>query len=445
MSDLRSFINDLENQGELIHINDEINPIFEVSAALQRFDAGKALLFENLTGFENKLIGGICGTRERILRSINMEHADVYSKLLEAIRNPKKCKVSNGPVNDVIEEGDLGKIPILTHFNGDPGPYITCGVLYVKSPDGSVENVSYHRLLVLGSKKLAIRVVPRHLYRLIQIAKQAGNETMDVSVSIGLHPAILLATSLPCPWGVSEYDVANTLLNGKLKLTKCANIDALAPADAEIVLECRINLNNNVAEGPFVDLTGTYDVKRQQPSVELIGVMRRENYIYQGLLPSGSEHRLLMGMPSEIRIWEYCQNIVPTVKGVNMTLGGNGWLHCVVSFDKFREGDSKNVLMAMFAAHPSLKHAVVVDGDIDPYNMQEVEWAIATRFKGDEDLLIIPNTRVSSLDPTADQQTELGCKVGIDATRPMGKPKEKFMKAEINVSDRMKKILDHYS
>jgi len=153
---------------------------------------------------------------------------------------------------------------------------------------------------------------------------------------------------------------------------------------------------------------------------------------------------LLMGMPPEVRIWDYVRNIAPTVRGVNMTLGGVGWLHCVVSFEKFREGDPKNVLMAIFAAHPSLKHAVVVDSDIDPFNMTEVEWAIATRFKGDEDLLIVPNSRVSSLDSASDQESELGCKIGIDATRPLNKPAEKFKKAKINVSDHVKKILDKY-
>jgi len=266
-----------------------------------------------------------------------------------------------------------------------------------------------------------------------------------VSVSIGLHPTVLLAGSLPAPWGTCEFNVVNTLLGGKLKLTECEHVDALAPADAELVLECRLRLDQNVAEGPFVDQTGTFDVKRQQPLVELVGVMHREDYIYQGLLPSGSEHMLLMGMPPEVRIWDYVRNVVPTVRGVNMTLGGMGWLHCVVSFEKFREGDPKNVLMAIFAAHPSLKHAVVVDSDIDPYDMQEVEWAIATRFKGDEDLLIVPNARVSSLDPASDQERELGCKVGIDATRPLSKPAEKFKKAEITVSDRVREILEKYS
>jgi UbiD family decarboxylase len=267
---------------------------------------------------------------------------------------------------------------------------------------------------------------------------------MDVSISIGLHPTVLLSAALPAAWGVSEFDIANTLLGGKLRLTKCVNIDALAPSDAELVLECKLRLDEEVLEGPFVDLSGTFDVKRKQPVLDLVGVMHREDYLYQGLLPSGSEHMLLMGMPPEVRIWDYVRNIAPTVRGVNMTLGGVGWLHCVVSFEKFREGDPKNVLMAIFAAHPSLKHAVVVDSDIDPFNMTEVEWAIATRFKGDEDLLIVPNSRVSSLDSASDQESELGCKIGIDATRPLNKPAEKFKKAKINVSDHVKKILDKY-
>ena len=126
-----------------------------------------------------------------------------------------------------------------------------------------------------------------------------------------------------------------------------------------------------------------------------------------------------------------------------MTVGGMGWLHCVVSFEKFREGDPKNVLMAIFAAHPSLKHAIAVDSDIDPYDMEQVEWAIATRFRGDEDLLVIPNVRVSSLDPSSDQEKELGCKVGFDATKPLGK--EGFERPTIPVSDEVRRILEKYS
>ena len=445
MSDLRGYLKQLEKKNELLKIKEPISAKLEIAAVMQRFDADKALLFEKVDGYDVKVVGGVCGTRERILQGLGVESMELYPLLQQAIRNPMRCEVVNkGPVMEVVEEGDLRKVPVLTHFNGDPGPFITSGILHAKSPDGRVENVSFHRLMILDPHRMTIRIVPRHLHRLTQLARQAGKKTLDCCVSIGLHPNVLLAASLPAGWGVCEYDVANKLMGGALKLVKCPHVDALAPADSELVLECRIRLDEDVDEGPFVDLSGTFDVKRKQPIVEVVGLMHRRDYIYQALLPAGSEHMLLMGMPPEVRIWDYCMNIVPTVKGVNMTLGGNGWLHCVVSFDKVREGDPKNVLMAMFAAHPSLKHAVVVDGDINPMDMREVEWAIATRFKGDEDLLIVPGVRVSSLDPTADQQTELGCKVGVDATRPLGKPKEKFMKAEITVSERVKKILEKY-
>jgi len=445
MRDLRGFMEELEAGGELVRVEEPVSPRYEIPAILRRFDGGRAVLFEDVEGYDAMVVGGVCGTRNRILGALGVSAGDLYGRLLDAVRNPTPCEVGDGPVKEVVDEPGLGDFPILTHFGADPGPYITSGILYARSPDGSVENVSFHRLLALDGKNMGIRIVPRHLYRLKQMAQEAGLKSMDVSISLGLHPAVLLAASSPAPFGTCEFKVANTLLGGGLRLTECEHVDALAPADAELVLEGRLRLDEEAAEGPFVDQSGTYDIERRQPVVELVGAMRREDYVYQALLPSGAEHRLLMGMPREVRIWEYVRNIAPTVRGVNMTLGGMGWLHCVVSFEKFREGDPKNVLMAIFAAHPSLKHAVVVDSDIDPFDMEQVEWAIATRFRGDEDLLVVPKVRVSSLDPASDQEKELGCKVGVDATRPLSKPAEGFKRAEIPASDRVKRLLEKYA
>lgn len=442
MLNLRSFMEDLEGRGDLLRVEDEVSPKFEIAAALRALDSGPAILFNKVKGFDYKVIGGVCGRRDRICRALGIESDAFYQSLLYAMEHPTPAKiVEDGPVKEVVEAPRLSKMPVLTHFEKDPGPYITSGILYAKSPDGSVKNVSFHRIQILDDGRATLRIVPRHLYRICQAAR-GKVDALDVSISLGLHPALMVAAASPAPFGVSEFEVANTLMDGGLQLVKCEHVDALAPADAEIVLEGRILLEEEALEGPFVDLTGTYDIQRRQPVLEIVGVMHRKDYIYQALLPAGSEHLLLMGMPQEVRIWNYVQNIVPTVRGVNLTLGGCGWLHCVVSFKKFREGDPKNVLMAIFSAHPSLKHAVVVDEDIDPFDMEMVEWAIATRFKGDEDLLIIPNVRVSSLDPASDQEAELGCKVGIDATRSLAKPKEKFSRAEIPISEDLKTLLE---
>jgi len=225
--------------------------------------------------------------------------------------------------------------------------------------------------------------------------------------------------------------VANTLMGGQLSLIQCPHVAARAPADAEVVLEGRILLDKEVNEGPFVDLTGTYDIVRKQPIVEIVGMMYREDFLFQGLLPGGAEHILLMGLPYEARIWNIVKATIPGLKRVSLTPGGCGWLHAVVSIDKQSEGDGKAAILATLGAHPSLKHVVVVDEDIDVNNPVEVEWAIATRFRADKGLVVVDNVRTSSLDPSSDQETQIGAKMGLDATRSFSKAKEKFERARI--------------
>ena len=444
MANLRTFLSQVEDAHELVHINREISAEFEASAILKAFDKSKVVILDKVKKSSTPMVGGVCGTRERLDLSLGIHKGEFYGRLAKALADPKKPRiVEDACVLESVEKPNLSKIPILTHYEKDAGPYITAGTVYARVDDS--ENVSIHRLQVIDKNHLAIRIVPRHLYRLCQKAKAKGQKTLDISISIGLHPAVMLAASSPVRPDISHFDVANTLLDNTLTLVKCPHVDAYAPSDAELVLEGRILLEQNVIEGPFTDLTGTYDIQRNQPLVELVGMLHRNSFTYQALLPAGSEHRLLMGMPQEVRVWEYVRAILPTATAVNMTYGGCGWLHCVVSVDKFRDGDAKNVLMAIFAANPSIKHAVVVDNDIDAYNMDQVEWAIATRFRGDRNLLLVPNVRVSSLDPVADQELELGCKMGLDATRPFSKPKDKFELAKIPQSDYVENILKEHN
>jgi UbiD family decarboxylase len=431
----------MEAKGEVLHIKDEVSINFEISHIMKSFDnEGPILLFENVEESETKIVANVCGTRNRICEALSVEQNRLYQKLLEAWRSPKKPKIVEAEaVKDMVEEPNLFRVPVLTHFEKDAGPYITSSVVHAKSIDGTIENVSIHRLQVLDEKHLAIRLVPRHLYKLWQTAKEAKVD-LDVAISIGVHPAVMLAASSPLPFGVSEFDVANTLLNDGLCLFKCKYVDAYAVADAELVLEGRISATKEVVEGPLVDITGTYDVARKQPVVEVVNVMHREDYIYQALLPSGAEHKLLMGLPREASIYEAVLKVVPRVHSVNLSVGGSGWLHAIISIEKQLEGDGKNALLAAFAAHPSLKHAVVVDSDIDVFNISDVEWAIATRFQACEDLLVIENVRGSTLDPSADQETGMTAKMGVDATRPLTKPKEKFERAKIPVSKRAEEL-----
>lgn len=433
MDSLRSFLSRLEMEGELKTV-ENASTEFEIAYYLRRFDGGPAVLFKPVKGFQNPVIGGISSSKERIAASIGASEKELHQRILYALKNPTPPKIVEWMNEErVVSKPDLNQIPILRHFEKDGGKYITAGIVVAKTHEGE-ENVSIHRMMVLDKRHLAIRIVPRHLFKICEEARKRGNFEVPVAVAIGNHPAILMAAASPAPYNVSEFDVANTLLKDGVKLSLTRRYGIPVPTESEIVLEGKILLNKLVDEGPFVDLTGTYDVSRKQPVLELLEMNCKKGFIYQALLPSGSEHVLLMGLPYEAMIYERVRSVVPNVHQVYLTPGGCGWLHARVSIEKQSEGDGKNAILAAFSAHPSLKHVIVVDSDIDVYSDKEVEWALATRFQADQGLLVVEHARGSSLDPSSDQENLLTCKMGLDATISIKKPR-KFERAKIPFED----------
>jgi UbiD family decarboxylase len=353
----------------------------------------------------------------------------ITHKIIQGMENPRPLQnIEKIPANYTTSTAQLSKLPVLTHYQRDGGPYITSGVIFARDPESGSRNASIHRMLVLDDDHLTVRIVPRHLYTYHQRAEALG-EDLDIAIAIGMNPATLLATTTSIPITADEMEVANSFHNGNMKVVQCENSNLEVP-DAEIILEGKLLAGERADEGPFVDLTDTYDVVRQEPVIELDKMHIKENAMYHSILPAGFEHRLLQGLPQEPRIYQAVQNTVPTVQNVVLTEGGCCWLHAAVSIKKQTQGDGKNVMMAALAAHPSLKHVVVVDEDIDIFDPEDLEYAMATRVKGDEDILIVPKARGSSLDPAAlpDGTTT---KAGVDATKPLDK-KEKFERVSLS-------------
>ncbi|MHA1859616.1 MAG: UbiD family decarboxylase [Candidatus Asgardarchaeia archaeon] len=429
---LREFLSICEERYDVKHIKEGVSPKYGITKYLSRYD-GNLIVFEKVKDWPNPIISGLVSNKELARTAINVRSdEELYLRMISASSSPKRPKLTEDAqfLDGVMENVDLSKLPILYHFEEDGGPYVTSALVYAKDLEEGFQNVSFHRMMVLDRTHLVIRIVPRHLYKIFVRAKKVGRD-LPVEIAIGLHPAVLLSASYPAEFKVDETWIANSLLDGKLQVFEMEETGIRVPSHAEIVMEGKILHDSEAEEGPFVDITGTYDIVRKQPVVEVERIYMREGALYHALLPSGSEHRLLMGLPKEVKIWQYVKNVVPEVKGVNLTQGGCGWLHAVISIKKQSEGDPKNAIMAAFAAHPSLKHCVVVDEDIDIYDPNDVEWAIATRFQADEDLIVIRNARSSSLDPSSDQKNLITTKVGIDATIPLYKNPKDFMKAKI--------------
>jgi UbiD family decarboxylase len=237
----------------------------------------------------------------------------------------------------------------------------------------------------------------------------ANGEEVPVAIAIGVDPLLLMAASTRVP-PEKEFSYAAALRGAPVELMRLEN-GVLAP-HAEIVLEGYIT-GQRASEGPFVDITGTSDLVRQEPVIRLTRMMTCEDPIYHGLLPAGGEHKMLMGVPYEPLIYKAASKVAE-IKNVILTDGGCNYFHAVVQIEKETEEDARRVIEAAFQAHGSLKHVLVVDADIDIYDPCDLEFAIATRMRADEDLVIHPNVRGSTLDPRSVEG--ITTKMGVDAT-----------------------------
>ncbi len=430
-------LEELKKDKELVEIEEEVEAE-DITYISRELDEGPALLFSNVKGRRMPILTNLCNKRERLMKLMHVRsEEELYEKLLRASESPRKGEyvdLTSASFTWRKREGSLSDIPVFKYYPRDAGPYITSGIVVAKSPRKGIQNASIHRMLLLDEDKLAIRIVPRHLWRIYREAMEEGHD-LPVAILIGVHPAILVAAASSPPYGIDEMLVANALLEGGLKFVKLPESGISVPTDVEILIEGRITKEESY-EGPFVDLLDIYDIRRKQPVIVVDRVWISKNAIYHAIVPASTEHKLLMGLYREALIWDNVRNVVPKVHKVRLTRGSGGWLHAFISIEKSSEGDGKNAIMAAFAAHPSLKAVVVVDGDVDVDDLDQVEWAIATRFQPSRDLVLIKCARGSSLDPSADQDNLLTDKIGIDATRTFLKPASIFERVKISPSER---------
>ena len=372
-------------------------------------------IFNSIENFKTRALAGIVSTRELLAKSVNvkpLELADFVGKALDNPLTPNIVKTAPF-LEHHIKNPNIGEQFPIPVFYGNK-QYLTASIVVANDPVTGRRNASIHRMMYLEKNKFAIRPIPqRHLHSFYTQALDMGKEYLDIVVVLGVHPVIELAAATSYP-DLDELAFAARLIGG----LDVYEIDGIGvPANSEIVMRGRM-LREEVEEGPFIDLTGTEDVLRMQPVVEITDLYMRENPLARIILPGRKEHKMLMGIPQEPRMKKLIKNTIPTVKNVIMTEGGGSWLHAVVQIKKRTPGDGKNTILAALAAHPSLKRVVVVDEDIDPTDPIDVEWAIATRCQPDKDLLLVPGAKGSSLDPSADDDSTT-CKWGIDATKPL--------------------------
>ncbi len=418
---IRRFLEWVESQGELLRVDSAVDPNVEMARVIHALE-GRTVLFNDPSRPGWRVASGICASRKHFAWALGTDSPGIVPSLVRALHNPDlPPMVGEAPCQEkIVHAPDVGSMPILKHLVGDGGPYITAGVLILRDPDYG-RNASFHRLMQIGPRQFTARVVEgRGTDTAWRKAVEAGHD-LEVAICLGVPIHILLAAAMSPPKGVDELAIAQSLAPSPL--VRCLSVDLEVPAECEVVLEGRITPRLR-DEGPFIDLTETWDIIRKQPVIEVDCITHRRSPIYHALLPGGLEHKLLMGLPRAPTIIQAVAEVADC-RAVSVTPGGMSWLHAVVQIEKRAEEDGRRAIEAAFRGHGSLKHVVVVDADVDPFDAAAVEWALATRFQADRDLMVFPDQPSSSLDPSAKMvpgQKARSAKMGLDATIPWSDP-----------------------
>lgn len=429
---LREWLDHLAAHQRLAVIKPNTDLKFEVAAYAKRLDGKRATLFPKPSGHAIPVVSGLISDRGWMADAMGVEPAEVLPRFLEASLNPiPSQEVKSAPAQEVVHRDkiELAKIlPLPTHNEHDYGPYISAGLMIVRNPKTGKQNVSIHRCQLAGPNRLGVLLLPRHTHMFFELAEKE-NQPLDAAIVVGVDPLTLLCSQAIAPMDFDELEIAGALQGRPLPVVKCVNSEIRVPAEAEIVIEGKILPKIREPEGPFGEFPQYYGPRANSHVMEINAVTHRKDAIFHTIVGGGLEHQLLGAIPKEATLIANLRRNFPNVVDVHLAPGGVMRFHLYVKLRKRQEGEAKNVIMGAFAASFDLKHVIVVDEDVDIHNPTEVEWAVATRFQADRDLLIVPNSQNSKLDPSAVKG--VGAKMGIDATKPLAADEMVFKRIHV--------------
>ncbi len=418
--DLRNWLSSLSAAGRLAVAKEGVSLIDELAAIAKAVELERAVLFPRPQGHDMPVIANLFANRGWVADSIGVPEEALLPRFQEATRHPLPwVEVADGPVQEVVHRNVdlLNQLPIPKHNELDSGPYISAGLMIARNPKTGAQNVAIHRCQISGPNRIGVLLLPRHTHHYFRMAEEAGT-ALEIALVIGAHPAYLLASQAIAALDEDEMNIAGALLGRPVEMVKCRTNNVRVPAQAEIVIEGRILPQVREPEGPFGEFPQYYGARANREVIEVDLITHRKDAIFHTIVGGGAEHLVLGEVPREATLLEHLQRSFPSVRDVRLSRGGTCRYHLIVKIDKRSEGEPKNIIMGAFGAHYDLKQIVVVDQDVDIDDPHDVEWAVATRFQADRDLIVVAGAQGSKLDPSATTDG-ISAKMGLDATRPV--------------------------
>jgi gallate decarboxylase subunit C len=456
--DLRSAIRLLEDTpGQIITTDEPVDPKAELAGVYKLVGAGTptvpptntgpAMLFERIKGYDGiQVIAGVLSSRERTALLMGTSPERLPHILLDALNNPIPPVAYSGdnpPCQEIVHRVPLDVrelLPAPTNTELDAGPYFTMGLLRAEDPETGQADVTIHRLCVQGPDIITVWFTPGRHIDAFRLKAEKKGQSLPVSVSMGLDPAVYLAACFEpptTPLGFDEVSIAGAIRQRPVELVDCLSVKARAIANAEIVIEGEllpdqrmredIHTNTGYAMPEFTGYMGM--ANPSLPVLKIKAITHRQKPILQTIVGPGEEHCNLTGIPTEASILRLIEDSMPgRVKNVYSHPAGGGKLLVVIQFEKALpsdEGRQRQAAIVAFTAFPELKHVVLVDEDVNIYDSNEILWAMTTRYQGDVSTVFIPGVHCHPLDPTQSPEFNpnlrdhsISCKTIFDCTVP---------------------------
>jgi 4-hydroxy-3-polyprenylbenzoate decarboxylase len=470
---LGEYIEALDKAGELKRVRTSVSTELEVAEIMRRLmysRDGPAVLFENVEGSTMPILGNAFGSMKRLEIGLEMtDFVDIGRRIVDLTRMkmpsgmlnklkmlPKLSEigeygpkyVDSGPVTEVVEseKASLNSLPVLKSFSGDAGKFITFGLTVTKHPETEIRNLGVYRVQIIDDRHAIMhwQTHKRGAQHFKMLKEQ--NKKIEVAIVIGADPATVFSAVAPVPEGMDKYLFSGISRRKGVKLVKCKTVDLEVPASAEIVLEGTVDPDDVRMEGPFGDHTGYYTPPEPFPTFTLTGIMRRRAPVYlTTVVGKPVLEDAYIGKVIERSFLPLIQMFHPEV--VDFTMPAAGWFQglAIISIKKQYPGQAKKVMMGLWGMGQLAltKMFVVVDGDVNVHDMDDVIWALTTRADPARDTMIIDNAPTDTLDP-ASPLVNLGSKLGIDAT---AKTREEGYTREIQqlaqVDEKTKRLVDN--
>ena len=347
------------------------------------------------------MVSGLVSNRDWMAEAMGVEPGEVLARFQDAALNPIPWReTTSAPAQEVVHrQVDLELLlPLPTHNEHDSGPYVTAGLMITRNPNTGKQNVSIYRRQLIGPNRLGVLLLPRHAHMFFEMAEQGGS-ALEAAIVVGIDPLTLPASQAIAAIDVDELEIAGALHRRPLSVVKCLTSELRVPADAEIVIEGRFLPGVREAEGPFGEFPQYFGERAERHVMEIDAVTHRKEAIFHTIVGGGLEHLLLVGYRARPRCWRICSARSRTCG--TCTLPGRGVpLSPLCADPQAPGGRGQEHHVGAFAGHFYVKHVIVVDEDVDIHNPTEVEWAVATQFEADRDLVVISESQGSKLDPS---------------------------------------------